>query len=362
MIENLIFRLFSITFINQDTLWWQDTSYMGRIFQAIQETEFRDKFSQFGIDGGKRFKKFNSFAQLVKESTSWQEKPYLLKGEQNDISFSLGITIRKNAANLFLKTEGNLSTQQAAHYINEKITFGSKIHLFLKDSALLGSDFHITQLSANYPRPKPPRKHPRWPIGSLVDFMSKSYFLQKVDDGKNLYEKLRLEPLPPGVICKEQEDLLVFVWANYNDDDEQIATGRLRQETYLSQWLEWPIAAGYNKWGDKQEMIWGQKPHPPLTFYDEVTNEGYKAVVENPDGSLDEALFTEIASWLSEKFLPDKTTLSRLHLIVPNRKTALAIRQRADQIGISKVLYTADDKMLWNPWPPGQWLEQSSQE
>ena len=88
-----------------------------------------------------------------------------------------------------------------------------------------------------------------------------------------------------------------------------------------------------------------------------AVQEGYKAIVQNPDGTIVEPLFIEMADWIATKSLPDQTPLARLHLITPNRKTALAIRQRAAKIGVTKVLYTDESNMLWNPWPPGQWLE-----
>lgn len=355
--NNLIFRLFSLTFNNQTEPWWHNSNHLGSIFQSVQETEFQDKFNQFGIDGGKRFKSFMSFEQLLQASISWKIKPYILRGISEVGDFSLGLTIRKNAVNIFLKIDGAILEQEAGHYVNELIQFGTSLHTQFKDTALLGSNFHITQLGSGYSRPKPPRKHPRWPVGSLVDFMSKPYFIKQIEDGENLFEQLRTASLPNNRIREEKEDLLIFQWAQEFQDSDQIAAGRSLQETYLSQIMDWPIAAGFNEFGDQQEILWGQQSHPPLTFYTEAVQEGYKAIVQNPDGTIVEPLFIEMADWIATKSLPDQTPLAQLHLITPNRKTALSIRQRAAKIGVTKVLYTDESNMLWNPWPPGQWLE-----
>ncbi len=355
--DNLIFRLFSINFNNQTEPWWHDSHYLGAIFQAIQGVEFQDKFHQFGIDGGKRFKTFTSYEQLLQETTSWQLKPYLLQGNLENGRFSLGLTIHKTRLNLILKIEGDVLAQKPKHYVNKLIRFGTYLHTAFKDTALLGPNFHITQLGNSYPRPKPPRKHPRWPVGSLVDFMSKPYFVRQIADGENLFEQLRATPFPDNRIREETESLLIFRWVQDFQDSNHIAVGRTIQEISLSQIMDWPIAAGFNEFGDQQEILWGQQPHPPLTFYTETTHEGYKAVVQNPDGSVDEPLFLEMSTWIAANSLPDQTPLTQLHLITPNRKSALSIRQRATQMGITKVLYSDESNILWNPWPPGQWLE-----
>lgn len=352
---NFVLRLVSLTFLEQDVPWWQDRANLSQLFQVIQESPFAEKLTYFGKEGKKQRQHVAAYDEIIEDAKLWQEGIYTLQSGKKTADTLLELTIRKKSLNLTLLTSAEAVGANVSTLMKYLIEFAVQLHESFQGTAVCGPEFHIIPSGVSYPRPKPPRKHPRWPIGSVVDFVSKPFLVHEGDGGKESWQKLSSAPLPKGVSRQQKEDLLIFQWVQDFEDVQAVAAGRTLQERWLGQLLEWPVAAGFNALGDKQETLWGQQAHPPLTFYVDMAKHGYKAVVQNPDGTVDEELFSEMASWIKAGKLPDGTSLEQLQLIVPNRDTAVALRSRADEIGVTKVFYTGENGTLWNPWPPGEW-------
>ena len=353
--KDVMLRLFSVTFTQQEMQWWKNTTYLQKVFHAAETVGFWNEFKYYGADDDRELKKIESLNTLLAETVSWTVNSYILTSSEEKTGYLLELGLRNRMLNLLLKVEVQVPSKQGEVILDKFVEFACQLHESFKEKALLGPTFHVTLAKNVYPRPRPPRKDPQWSIGSLVDFISKPYHIHS--GGSDTLKKLLTADLPDGVGRKSCGDLIVFRWVENLLNDEHIAARRSLQEQWFSQVLGWSIQSGYNELGDRLETLWTSQHHPPLTFYIDMYKYGYKAIVQNPDGSIDEELFDEMASWVKEGALPDGTPLRQLNLILPNRESALSVRPRAKAIRIKKVFYTDNEGNLWNPCPPGLWLE-----
>jgi hypothetical protein len=58
----------------------------------------------------------------------------------------------------------------------------------------------------------------------------------------------------------------------------------------------------------------------------------------------------ELQAWLEAGALPDGTALAELGVIVPAREAALKLRGTLEELGVSQVVYTDNDGVLWDPF------------
>jgi hypothetical protein len=352
--KHVAFRLFSLTFKEHGQEWWKQPTHLSHVLQAIQVAGLGVEFRYCGKYDNAKLKRIGPLDTLLPETASWEANSYILTSSKENGGFSLELTFRNWMLNILLRVEGQALDTRREVILEQLIRFACQLGAAFRDTALLGPAFHITLFNVGYPRPCPPRKDPQWPIGSLVDFVSKEYLIQT---GKTeALEKLLTTSLPDGVVREECNDLIIFRWVDILLDDKLVATRRSMQEQWFSKTLCWPVASGYNNFGDCLETLWAPQTHPILTFYVPTYKHGYKAIVQNPDGTIDDGLFSQMASWVKVGGLPDGTPLDQLNLILPNRESALGVRQRAKVIGIKKALYTDNKGNLWNPQPPGLWL------
>ncbi len=92
---------------------------------------------------------------------------------------------------------------------------------------------------------------------------------------------------------------------------------------------------------------------PPFTLFDTAEGVGYRAVVVQPDGELAGASWSDIAQLTALRELDDGTAVDRVRLIVPVRDSAVAIAEKARELGVDGVLYKDDEDTLWNVMPEG---------
>jgi hypothetical protein len=230
------------------------------------------------------------------------------------------------------------------------------LHDSFKDRAWFEPPFHIAVEGVKYARPRPPRSHPLFGAKSVVDFISLSSFAELDQQYVNEVCQLISAQLPDGAQRSESNGLVIIRWIDALTDIAQIAERLSIRELWISNLLSPPIEAFYNEYGDREIIAMNFVKHPPLTFYDQTSASGYKAVFVNEDGQLDVGELAEIESWIREHRLPDGNPLSSLFLIAPNRARAVAIHDRMIQIGVDAVYYPDENGYWYDPFPPGQWL------
>ena len=223
--DSLLFRIFDIRFIERDNEWWKNTNKLQKIFEVLEKSGFENTFTHFGLDGGKHLNKISSYDRLFEESKKWKLSPYLIKGEVKNNQYKLGLSIKKYGLNLFLEISGPIVKNNTQQFVNQLITFGFLTHKEFKNVALLGSDFQITGKSIGAKVKSTPKLNQCFPIGSLVDFYSKTYIHELISAGKIFYKALRETELPSTVSREEMDDLIIIQWVNNYQSELNILEG-----------------------------------------------------------------------------------------------------------------------------------------
>jgi hypothetical protein len=348
----------AIRFGGGEKLWWKSSQHFHQVFRCIRESGLWLGFQFYKKAGAKRFRRFDTDEQLLGATTSWKRGSYVLtivntEEPDCDITFVLDptvLTIR------FFMAEHSLD-QNRPTLINRFIDLTSRLCDTFCYTALMGPRLGVRISDLPYRRVRPPRLHRIWSAGNAVDFISKRYHEQSPSSELENVKKLVNTPVPNGVVRTEKGDLIIIRWVDDLIDEHEIAAKLSIREQWFTKVLNPPIDPSYNKFGDVHETPLSTEEKPPLTFYDPMYETGYKAMVISPDGRPDKEILDEMAEWIKNRKLPDGTALQQLHVILPNRESALLIRDQVSSIGVDKVLYTDDEGDLWNPFPPGLWIE-----
>jgi hypothetical protein len=112
------------------------------------------------------------------------------------------------------------------------------------------------------------------------------------------------------------------------------------------------VERGWNEQGDRIVIPSAPAPLAPLTLYDASEKVGYKAIVVQPDGSVDEDIWNELKQIASRRALADGTAVHAVRLIVPVRDNAIAIHPRAMADGFEMVTYPkGTGGVFWEVFP-----------
>jgi hypothetical protein len=94
---------------------------------------------------------------------------------------------------------------------------------------------------------------------------------------------------------------------------------------------------------DKEFSLPGLRPSTTVTLYSAKARAGILSLVINPDGTIDEDRLIDVAVALQDGHLPDGRLLEQAYVLLPDRESAVAVREIASRCGIQNVLYTDDD-------------------
>jgi hypothetical protein len=351
----LLLRIFSIEFAAGEREWWHDKSNLQSVFSALDEMGFWADFELFGVEGNPgSLTKIEPTSNLLAKSTSWKPKSYVLQ-RRNDEELSFGFALDPGELSLTLQADLSMLGQGRDRVLDRFVGFAKSIDAAFSGKALIGPDYEILLPALPYPRPRPPHMSAYGSAIGIVNLYSKAYF-DKNDQDRANWEILSTAPLPPGATREVSGELLIVRWVKTLEDENSLARQRSAAEIWQSQNLRTRIVPGYNELGDLRVETFGLRPHPPLTLYESVSATGFKALVRNPDGSFDRESVQEAASWIRNRMLPDGTPLSRLRFILPNRDSAVDLHDEAEFMGADALLYIDNQKRLWNPFPPGLWI------
>ena len=132
-------------------------------------------------------------------------------------------------------------------------------------------------------------------------------------------------PLPAGVRRDEHGRLVVIRWIEDPADPSALANACSRHEQWLFSLVPTRLADGWNEAGDLEVL-----DQPPLV---EITSDDER-------------------TWGKRK-LGGKAVA----LVAASRADALALLQRAHASGFTRVLYRDANGTLWDPDPPGDWID-----
>lgn len=335
----------------------QSDKYLGPIFRCMSTLPYWTELKYYGIWGAK-LKKIKSFDSLIKDSELWKNKSYILASENTSMPMaSIVIDLYSDSIKLQLSIGEPFKYLSKEHIIDDFISFTQLVFQTFQEKAIIGPTIGIKVSGIEYPRPKPPHLDHTWERGQVVNFISTKFHNQSEEGRAEQVRILEKSILPANVKKIEFKDLLIYKWIDNVIDTNEIINALSSHDLWFSETLELPIDSSYNELGDEHEMSEILEDHKYLTFYNSFTGFGYKGVVLNPDGSMEDDVLKKIQSWTEKRITPDGTVLKELILITPDRESALITSKIFENIGGNKVVYVDNDDEWWNPNPPGLWLE-----
>ena len=203
--------------------------------------------------------------------------------------------------------------------------------------------------SIHYRRVRPPRLGLR-ATAALVDVVDPGYSAESL--------AIAEAKTPPDVQRIERDGLVALRWIDDPTDQTAVATACSRHEQWIVQIVETKIELGWNAQGDLGVPVWRRHPTPePLTVFDTGRRAGYLFIDVDETGGVDEERWRTAEPVVKTKTLPSHHTLNEVCIVAQDRAAALRIAERARSAGFSRVLYRTDDGELWDPFPPGLWVE-----
>jgi hypothetical protein len=284
--------------------------------------------------------------ELLAQSRTWRDDIVELTSEASDDESDVAILLRFDGGDVHVRVRlggaalGELLPGLPARARGWVVAWAAG----MPDKVWLTSG-SLTGWKTDYPRPEPPRTSARWPLGVIAQYVGLRFHSSPED--APVLERLRAEPLPAGATRTIEGDVLTLTFAEDLSDPARVAAARAAQEQWLAGIVETEPERGWNEQGDRIVIPEEPQAAPPLTLYDPGPGIGYKAIVVQPDGSIDEAVWAEARAILQQGALPDGRVVHAVRLIVPRREDAVAVRDRALVDGFEMVTYPRGQGVFW---------------
>jgi hypothetical protein len=347
-----------VRFTEAPGLWWNERPRVEDLFGLVRDAGLWLDFDHYGRRGGGRPKAARTPAELARAVASLKPGLYSVQaGKSEEPECELVLTLAPGALALRFLLRGPALDARRGSIVGQLVGLARLLHDSWHDSALFGPQLCVRVHGVEFPHVRPPRHKPPWVFGNAADMLCLKFHEETDEGSPRDVGRMLKAPMPGGTRREREGDFVTLLWAADLSDPKKAAARLSTQEQWFVNVLKPPLHPSYNEHGDFREAPLSLTKRPPLTFYDPVEEIGYKAVAPAPGGKLDDEQWDEIKAWLAAGQLPDETPLQQLNLIVPSRKAALGLRKRAAAAGIENVFYTDDDGKLWNPFPPGPWLE-----
>ncbi len=200
-----------------------------------------------------------------------------------------------------------------------------------------------------YPRAIPPRQSTRWRLGSLDQYDGIAW--HRTDPVRSgVIDRLLGAPLPDGARRTVDGDVVRIAFDCDLASRASVAAARSAHERWLAPLVPTQLERGWNELGDRRVIPVSPVARAPFTMFDASEGVGYKALVVDPAGGLDEAAWAELKAIAAARALPDGTKVASVRLIFPRREDALRIHARALADGFEMAVYPEGDK-LWEVQP-----------
>jgi hypothetical protein len=354
----IFLRLNHLTLRDASRHWQNEASLLEGVLQCLRTSGLWWDLQYFSTYGKSKFKRLSTPDEFAREVVAEKRRGTCLlvpsiPTEEERPPYQLHIEPR--AALLVLRfIAEEAAVKQQPRLLDQLVGFVSQLHARFHPEALLGPELFL-DCESDVPWLRPKRSHTfmRCPLF----FMSKEFQRSHRLGNPEALEKLLQAPLPPGATREIRDDLVIFRWVDDLNDPRRVSEALVAQQKWLVDVLNPPVDSSYNELGDQLTDVTSRVESSYLTFEDGFTSQGFKAMVVHPDGSVDEDTLDELATWNKAGKLPDGSELNGVSLILPNRESALRIHPLAEARGIPRVLYLDDENRLWDPVPPGTWID-----
>jgi hypothetical protein len=290
-----------------------------------------------------------SVAELRAQSSTWRYELVDLLSDEEDIDPDCEVILRLNTnmVNVAVRLGGAPLARLVDRLVPLAGRWVAHWSRTLPDTVDL-SEGWLVPSRGDYPRLQPPRAS-EWSLDGVSHYFGQR-FLKRTGDGALLDQLLR-EPLPSGVTREIDGDAVLLAFADDVCDAAAVARARTTHEQWISRIVPTEPERGWNAEGDRIVIPDEPRPLAPLTLYDPGPQIGYKAIVVQPDGSIDEEIWSELKALLQRGALPDGTPVASIRLIVPVRANALALHGRAITEGFEMVTYPRGEGVFWQVHP-----------
>jgi len=265
-----------------------------------------------------------------------------------DTEWYLQLTVEPSELRVFLGLGASIVRASAASLLAQLDRWVVSWTTSLPLSLELGKgSFAPTQ--DDYPRAMPLRQSLAWPLGALVQYVGIRFHRSDAERSAVL-DRLIAEPLPATASRRTDGDLLILSFIDDLGHAETIRRARAAQERWMIRLVETEPARGWNEHGDRLVGPINAVPLDPLTLWEPSNNVGYKAIVVDPDGSVDEPVWNAMVEIARSGRLADGTVVKALRLVAPRREDAMAILDRALDAGFEMVVYP-QGRAFWQVRP-----------
>src|SRR5262245_45948035 len=344
--------------------WWKDPTILGAILRGARDLDLWLGFRHVGHMGSTQLEPIRSVDDVIAETPAWDDRGWVLHSRDHDdpLASSLTLSLRQALFRLQLTIGSEDLPARRDTLLPRATELVALAHRALAGRAWLGAGSSVRVLSLDHPHARPPREHPVLDLGTLATFVDAAYLAdrdRRIPDEHLVRDlaTLREAEMPADTAREERDGLLAIRWTLEPLDARTMAGACARSEEWLGRALALPPRWGWNELGDQEIDVSELEPHPPLTLYDDGLERGYKTVAATKTGQLLPAgALDQIAAWIRDGRLPDGTAVAEVVAIAPSREAALAIRDRALKLGVSRVVHTDNDARLWDPFPPGDWI------
>ncbi len=337
--------------------WWHDSSVLGSVFRATRELGLWFDFGYVGREGAKQLKAMPPLDELIEQTTAWEERGYVLHAlEQGGLDgSSLSLSLRAASLRLMLTVAPEQVEAERDELCERLIELAVRARAAFGEGAWLAEESCVRVPELEEERTKPPLEHPVLTAYALVALVDPAFFAER---GRRFPEehlerdlkKLRSAAMPEGASREQRGALMVFRWTTQPLDLAAMRQACERGERWFAKVLDLPPPEGWNAEGDAEVDVSGFEPHPPLTLYEADSERGFKTLAAAKSGKVPKVALDELQAWLEAGALPDGTALAELGVIVPAREAALKLRGTLEELGVSQVVYTDNDGVLWDPF------------
>ena len=349
----LLFKMQGIKYNSIESLMLGDKEFAKNIYYELCQKPFIKSLKYFGIEDKKKAKiiDLNSFIRLLKNI---KEEDYIALDDLKSSASNLEISFSKKRISFYFVKE--LKIEESHKMISEFLDIFLSIYSMFNDKVTFDLIASISYLNINYSQPRPPRVWRKFNPSAIVDII-----IYRKEKLASYYEKvvhqLCFGKLPSWVQRnKKKNNIFIIDWRNNKTIEEEISDLISQRILWFQEYSGFNVNSLFNNEGDKQLTIINPVKTKYFTFYSSFNSKGYKGIWISEKLDENIKLLLQMKSWIKAGITPDGNPISEINLIVPTKDEAISFYQLAQKYGINSVLFATDDGKLWNPFPPGNWL------
>lgn len=356
----LLWDIKSLEFIEpEEHYWWQNKPYIEQLVELLERNNHLKQIRYINI--ADKYYEVKDITDILLRVKQVKKKSFSfeLVEDKND-NGKIRVYLTDEMINIQFVVENKPLSKKLIGQV-KKTTI--EIYQQFKDIAVLGPGVYITFLDFDFPRFRPIRKINFGNTKSVLEFVDSRFYENKYYchlKMKNM-EKLYTESLPAGCTREKVDDFYILSWTE-NFDEENIRKALMQKEEWLYQVLTPPVRPEFNELGDEQGVTVLPGPHEVNTFFtafNDLLHIGYKAITLTKENDFDPEVKKQLIHYIKEGQLENGDPLERIYLIVPTRERAVAIQEKAREIGITNIYYIDNDGDFWDICPTGNWRENS---